>query len=150
VSPQENIKEKYIRSYYNSTNLVAKNIGTGANIYTQGQMTLRLYRTSSNYLVQLFNINDDNARIPYDLTGPYKYKIVFPLLDGTQKLAISPNPDSTKQNLGIGTLVFYITGEQAEQIMSVPAANRYFAIMTDTGDSAGQETTLYQGNVAWL
>lgn len=150
VTPQENVKERYVRSYYNSTNLVAKNIGTGANIYTQGQMTLRLYRTSSNYLVQLFNINDDNARIPYDLTGPYKYKIVFPLLDGTQKLSISPNPDSTKQNLGIGTLVFYITGEQAEQIMSVPATSRYFAIMTDTGDSAGQETTLYQGNVAWL
>ena len=150
VTPQENIKERYIRSYYNATNLVAKNIGSGANIYTQGQMTLRLYRTSSNYLVQLFNINEDNARIPYDLTGPYKYKIVFPLLDGTQKLSISPNSDSTKQNLGIGTLVFYITGDQAAQIMSVPATSRYFAIMTDAKDTSGQETTLYQGNVNWL
>jgi hypothetical protein len=34
VQQTPQIKEKYIRSYYNATNLVAKNLGTGGNIYT--------------------------------------------------------------------------------------------------------------------
>ena len=150
VSQAPVTKEKYIRSYYNATNLVAKNLGTGGNIYTQGQMTLRLNRTNNNYLVQLFRINDDNVRIPYDLTGPYKYKMVFPVGDGTGRLSISPNFDNKKQNLGIGTLVFYISGEQAMQIMQVPEAQRFFAIMTDVSGNAAQETTLYEGKVGWL
>lgn len=150
VQQTPQIKEKYIRSYYNATNLVAKNLGTGGNIYTQGQMTLRLNRTNNNYLVQLFRLNDDNVRIPYDLTGPYKYKIIFPIGDGTGRLVIAPNYDNKKQNLGIGTLVFYITGEQAQQIMQVPDASRFFAIMTDINGSAAQETTLYEGKVDWL
>lgn len=150
VTQPSTVKEKYIRSYYNATNLVAKNLGTGSNIYTQGQMTLYLNRTNNNYLVQLFNITNDNIRVPYDLTGPYKYKIVFPIGDGSNKLSIMPNSDSTHQNLGIGTLVFYITGEQAAQIMAVPAASRYFAITTDVSGTSAQETVLYQGNVAWL
>ena len=150
IQPQETVKERYVRSYYNATNLVAKNINTGATIYTQGQMTLYLNRTNNNYLIQLFNINDDNVRVPYDLTGPYKYKLVFPLNDGSSKLSISPNYDSTKQNLGIGTLVFYISGEQAKQIMNTPSTDRYFAIMTELSGSAAQETTLYEGKVDWL
>ena len=150
IQPQETVKERYVRSYYNATNLVAKNINTGATIYTQGQMTLYLNRTNNNYLIQLFNINDDNVRVPYDLTGPYKYKLVFPLNDGSSKLSISPNYDSTKQNLGIGTLVFYISGEQAKQIMNTPSTERYFAIMTELSGSAAQETTLYEGKVDWL
>ena len=149
IQQQEVIKEKFIRSYYNASQLVAKNVGTGGTVYPQGQMTLKLYRTNNNYLVQLFNMNDSNVRIPYDMTGPYKYRIVFPLNDGS-KLSISTNSDSNKQNLGIGTLVFYITGDQAVQIMNVPDADRYFAIMTDTGSSAAQDTTLYQGKVEWL
>ena len=149
IQQQETVKERYIRSYYNATQLVAKNIGTGGSVYSQGQMTLRLYRTNNNYMIQLFNITDDNIRVPYDMTGPYKYKLVFPLSDGT-KMTISPNSDSAKQNLGIGMLVFYITGEQASNIMRVPDSDRYFAVMTDVGKTAAQETTLYQGKVEWL
>ena len=84
----------------------------------------------------MFRLNDDNVRIPYDLTGPYKYKMVFPIGDGSTTISLSPNPDSKAQNLGIGTLVFYITGEQSQQIMKVPAANRYFAVMTDNGSNS--------------
>lgn len=144
------VKEKYIRSYYNATDLVAKNLGSGGNIYSQGQMTLRLNKTNNNYLIQLFKLNDDNVRIPFDLTGPYKYKMVFPVGDGSTTISLSPNPDSKAQNLGIGTLVFYITGEQAQQIMKVPAANRYFSVMTDNGSNSAQDTTLYEGKVDWL
>lgn len=150
VTQPETVKEKYIRSYYNATNLVAKNLGTGSNIYNQGQMTLYLNRTNNNYMIQLFNISADNVRIPYDLTGPYKYKMVFPIGDGSNTLSIKPNSDSTHQNLGIGTLVFYITGEQANQIMNVPDSVRYFSIMTDVSGTSAQETVLYEGKVNWL
>lgn len=149
INQPEVVKEKYVRSYYNATNLVAKNIGTGGSTYPQGQMTLRLFKTSNNYMLQLFNLDDNNIRIPYDLTGPYKYKIVFPLPDGN-KLSISPNSESGKQNLGTGTLVFYITGEQATNIMRVPDGSRYFCITTDNGGNNAQDTTLYEGLVDWI
>ena len=46
--------------------------------------------------------------------------------------------------------MFYITAENARSVMDVPESNRYFAIMTDNTGVAAQETTLYEGKVAWL
>lgn len=142
------IKEKYIRSYYDVTNLVAKNMGENAE-YPQGQMTLRLKHTNAIYRINLYNITEDNVRVPFDLTGPYKYKIVFPSINGN-KIQIRPNVDTTNQNMGVGTLAFYITGEQVKQIMNVDASERYFAITTDVKNSSAQETTLYEGLVDWI
>lgn len=151
VRQSETGKEKYIRSYYNATQLAAKNIGTGGTVYQQGQMTLGLNKSSNNYLIQLFNYNENNIRVPYDLTGPYRYKMVFAAgAEGNTTISVSPNGDSREQNLGTGTLVFYITGEQAAQIMECPEEKRYFAVMTDTSGTAGQSSTLYEGKVAWL
>ena len=112
-------------------------------------MTLRLKHTNAIYRINLYNINEDNVRVPYDLTGPYKYKIVFPSINGS-KISIRPNVDNTNINMGIGTLAFYITGEQAKQIMNVEPENRYFAIMTDLKNQSAQETTLYEGKVEWI
>jgi hypothetical protein len=64
-------------------------------------MTLFLKHTSHNYMLRLFTLNEDNIRIPFDLTGPYRYKLVFPTLNGT-KIQIRPNTDSGSLNLGIG------------------------------------------------
>ena len=127
--------------------VVAKDMGTGNTSYPQGQMTLHLGHTSNNYASQLFNIDSDNARVPYDLTGPYKYKLV--LSGNTQKITVQQSQDTVKQQLGIGVIMFYITGEQASQVMSVAEQDRYFAIMTE-GSTGGRETTLYEGKVAWL
>jgi hypothetical protein len=52
-------------------------------------------------MLRLFTLNEDNIRIPFDLTGPYRYKLVFPTLNGT-KIQIRPNTDSGSLNLGIG------------------------------------------------
>jgi hypothetical protein len=90
VASPEPQKERYIRSYYNATNLVAKNVGSGATVYNQGQMTLRLNKTGNIYGLQLFNINSDNVRVPYDLTGVYKYKLVLSSTDGGT-ISIKPN-----------------------------------------------------------
>ena len=46
--------------------------------------------------------------------------------------------------------MFYITAENARSVMDVPESSRYFAIMTDNAGVAAQETTLYEGKVAWL
>ena len=139
--------DKMIRSYYDATNLVIKDMGN-SNLYTQGQMTLYLKHTSHNYMMRLFSLNQDNIRIPYDLTGPYRYKLVFPTLSG-QKIQIFPNTDNKDLNLGIGQLVFYITESQVKQIMKVPASQRYFAIMTDTDNKDTHESTLYEGKVMY-
>lgn len=139
--------DKIIRSYYDATNLVIKDMG-GTGLYTQGQMTLFLKHTTHNYMFRLYTLNADNIRIPFDLTGPYKYKLVFPTLNGT-KIQIMPNTDSGSLNLGIGQLVFHITEEQVRQIMKVPVTQRYFAIMTDTENKDMTESTLYEGKVAY-
>ena len=123
-------KEKLVRTYYNMTSVVAKDMGTGNVSYPQGQLTLHLNRTGNNYAIQLFNINDDNVRVPYDLTGPYKYKLVLPTTDANRVITIRQSQDNTKQQMGIGTLLFYITAEQARMVMDVPSGDRYFAVGT--------------------
>ena len=150
INKQNVIKEqhdKFIRSYYDATNLVVKDMGTNA-IYTQGQMTLYLKRSSTNYMFRLFTLNQDNVRVPFDLTGPYRYLLTFPAIDGS-KIKIMPNKDSVDVQLGIGQLVFYITEQQVRRIMAVPAEERYFAITTDTDTNDSQISTLYEGKVAY-
>ena len=151
VNPRTIIKEsndRYIRSYYDATNLVVKDMGTNA-IYTQGQMTLYLKRSSSNYMFRLFTLNSDNVRVPYDLTGPFRYVLSFPALDGS-KIKIIPNKDSEDVKLGVGQLVFYITEQQVRRIMAVPDSERYFAITTDTDNNDSQISTLYEGKVEYF
>lgn len=97
----------------------------------------------------MFNINSDNVRIPYDLTGPYKYRLVLSSGDGTGQFSIKQSQNADRQQLGLGTLMFRISGEQAAQVMNVPDDKRYFAIMTDNG-SGIQDTVLYEGKVSWL
>lgn len=145
-APTENTVEKYIKSYFNVTNILMKTVD--GQLYADGQMTLRLHRTNSNYLLKLYNTSSDNTRVPMNLAGAYKYKLVFPGING--KIAISPNTDSTDYNLGNGSLIFYITGAMASQIMSIPASERYFAVMTDIENGDNYESTLYEGKVEWI
>ena len=144
---QKESNDKLIRCYYDATNIVVKDMSTNS-LYTQGQMTLHLQHTSSNYLFRLFTLNDDNVRIPFDLTGPYRYKLVFPTNKG-EKITIRPNTENTDLNLGIGQLVFFISEEFVKQIMAVPVQERYFAIMTDVEKAEQMQSTLYEGKVSY-
>lgn len=150
VQPKaETTKERYVRTYYNATNLVARGVGSGNTTYPQGQMTLQLNKTGNVYGIQLFNLNTDNIRVPYDMTGAYKYKLVLSTPDG--KVSIYPNQDSQYKNLGLGEIYFYISGDIANSVMNVPEDKRYFAVTTDLGNTgASQETVLYEGKVDWL
>lgn len=141
---KETVIEKYIKTYYDVTTLIIKDMESG-QMYTNGKMTLRLKHTNSNYMIRLYINNNENVRIPYDLTGTEKYKLVFPSISG-DKIKIYPNMDSENNNLGIGALVFYISEQNVKQIMNVPASERYFALMTDNTDMS-QESTLYEGRV---
>lgn len=137
---EETTKEKFVRSYYDVTDLVVKDVESG-NMYSQGQMTLRLKHSGSNYMLRLYELSDNNVRVPYDLSGATRYKLVFPTTSG-RNIEVFPNQDSTNYNLGIGSIVFYISDAQSKQIMGVPASDRWFSLMTDTD---GEETTLYEG-----
>ena len=143
---QQSSSPQIIREFYNVTELVVSD-GT-SNIYGQGQMTLRLNRTGSNYMIKLFQLNRDNTRSPYDLSGPYTYKMVFPGLN-QNIISISPSFDNLNTNLINGSLSFYISGDKATQIMSIPASERYFAIIIDN-NGAAENSTLYEGKVEWL
>lgn len=138
-------QSKIIRSYYDATNITIKDMND-SNIYTQGQMTLKLKHSSTNYVFRLYNLNDDNIRIPYDLTGPFRYYLIFPSNDGN-KIKIKPNADSNALNLGIGQIVFYISEENVKRIMNVSSTDRYFAIVTDSNNNDSNQSTLYEGKV---
>ena len=100
------------------------------------------------YVFRLYNLNEDNIRIPYDLTGPYRYYLVFPSNDGN-KVKIKPNADSNALNLGIGQIVFYISEENVKRIMNVSSTDRYFAIVTDSDNNDSNQSTLYEGKVEY-
>lgn len=138
----------YIREYYDVTNLVVKDMNSG-NIYSQGKMTLSLFRTSSNYAFRLYQISSDNSRVPYNLSGNINYKLVFPSAS-SGVISIYPNKDSEQYNLQNGQLIFYISQDKANAIMSVPASERYFAITTYVSGVSSEETTLYEGSVEWI
>lgn len=134
---------KIIREFYDVTELVA-NDGS-QNIYAQGRMTLYLNRTGSNYLIKLYKLNNDNSRVPYDLSGPYKYKLIFPSAAGNT-ISIYPNLDNDKTNFNNGSMSFYINKENSYAIMNVPASERYFSLVIDNSD---RTTALYEGKVEW-
>lgn len=138
----------YIREYYDTTNIVVKDMSSG-NIYSQGKMVLKLYRTSSNYAFRLYQISSDNSRVPYNLAGNINYKIVFPSAS-SGVISIMPNKDSDQYNLQNGQLIFYISQDKAKAIMSVPASERYFAITTSIDGVSSEESTLYEGSVEWV
>ena len=141
------VKEKNIRSYYDTTNILAKTENNGIS-YPQGKMVLYLKHENNNYMIRLYKLNESNIRVPYDLTGNVQYKLVFPSISGS-KIQVFPNKDSENYNLGIGSLIFYITNDIAKSIMSVPASERYFALTTHIENNQKEETTLYEGVVQW-
>ena len=144
---QRPVNPQIIREFYNVTELVATNEDNG-NIYAQGRMTLRLNRSGSNYMLKLYMLNTDNVRVPYDLSGPWKYKLVFPVITGST-ISISPSLDSNRTNFVNGSLSFYISGDNAAQIMKVPASERYFSLQIDNG-GATENSTIYEGRVEWM
>lgn len=138
------VNPKIIREFYDVTELVA-NDGS-ENIYAQGKMVLYLNHSGSNYLIKLYTLNADNTRVPYDLTGPWKYKLVFPSASGNT-ISLYPNMDNDKTNYKNGSLSFYISKDNASAIMNVPASERYFSLMIDNAEA--ESSVIYEGRVEW-
>lgn len=144
IPNQESVNQKIIKEFYDVTELVASTGNDG--IYEQGKLTLYLNHSGSNYLIKLYSINSDNVRVPYDLSGPWKYKLVFPTISG-DTIDILANLDNDKTNYGNGSLSFYISKDKASAIMSVPASERYFSLMIDNKET--ESSVIYEGNVEW-
>ena len=141
-------KPQIIREYYDVTELIVGVNDDIANVYAQGRMTLRLHRTGSNYQLRLYTLNADNTRTAFDLTGPWKYKLIFPSINGGN-IEILPNMDNAKTNFSLGSLSFYISADNAKQIMTVPMSERYFALIIDNG-GIDVNSTIYEGKVEWV
>ena len=141
---QQSVNSKIIKEFYDVTELVA-NDGS-ENIYAQGKLTLKLNHSGSNYLIKLYAIGEDNTRVPYDLTGPWKYKLVFPSVTNNM-IEIFANLDNDKTNYGNGSLSFYISKDRASAIMSVPISERYFSLMIDNDEA--ENSVIYEGKVDW-
>ncbi|MBO6271811.1 hypothetical protein J6O48_03410 [bacterium] len=52
-------------------------------------------------MFRLYTLNENNARIPYDLTGPYRYKLIFPTTSSL-KIEIYPNVENSNLDYSIG------------------------------------------------
>ena len=57
--------------------------------------------------------------------------------------------DNAKTNFSLGSLSFYISADNAKQIMAVPMSERYFALIIDNG-GIDVNSTIYEGKVEWV
>lgn len=143
---QVNVEKEYVVQYCHANNLLVKDPNSD-RVYEQGKFTLKLYRRSQQYKFRLYVLNDDNIRIPYDMSGFDSYMLEFPSVVSGSVEQIQPVYSSQSTNLKAGQLMFYISSEKAARIMQVPSSERRFSIVTYSG---GQQTTLYEGYVDWL
>lgn len=144
-----NSNETYVRTFYNAMDIVIKDVANN-KVYSQGSMILYLFKSTTDYLFQLYKVDSNTGvRTPFDLTGPYSYKLVFPLTNGSGKLEKSPLLNNIQTKLGLGTLLFNLTENDVKNIMSVPSADRYFAIIIDNSKNNIENTTLYEGHVEY-
>lgn len=154
ITPQDsqnkNDNEKIVRTFYNATNIVIKDLSNTNKVYSQGSMILYLFKTTTNYLFQLYVVDPNSGvRVPFDLTGPYSYKLIFPILGGSGKIEKDPLLTNLETNLGLGTLLFNITENEVKQIMEVPSSERYFALIIDNSANKIENSTLYEGLVEY-
>lgn len=146
--------EKNIRAYYSNQNIVVKQQGSDT-VQNTTNIVLQLYRKSHNYRFNIYVIQQDNTRIPYDMSGLQEYKLSFPVLNtsgtgiSSKDLEIFPVMTSIDTNLTMGQIMFYITEAQVKQIMSVPASERYFSFMTHN-QNGQDESTIFEGTVQYL
>lgn len=143
---QINTQKEYITQFCYNNNLLVKDPNSDIS-YEQGRYTLKLFRRSSQYRFRLYELNADNIRVPYDLTGFSDYRLVFPsVVSGTyEECKMVTSSQST--DLKSGQLMFYISSEMASRIMQVPASERRFSIITGSGAT---ESTVFEGYVDWL
>lgn len=142
---KQSLTEKMIKTYYDTTNITVKSDG---NTYQQGKMTLYLHHDGNNYMFKLYDTNQDGSKIPLDLSGNNEYKITFPSISSSS-IQIFPNKNSQNYNLSLGSLIFYITKDQAKAIMEVPRSERYFSIKTHIPYNNAEESVIYEGTVEW-
>lgn len=144
-----NANERYIRTFYNANDIVIKDVTNSGQVYTQGNMILYLFKTTTDYLFQLYKNDSNGVRVPFDLTGPYNYKLIFPTKSGNGKIEKTPVLSNVQTNLGLGTLLFNITEDEVKRIMEVTSSDRYFAIVCDNSDNKTENTTIYEGHVEY-
>lgn len=129
------LKSKYVKVFYNSTQITLDENGTA---YDNGTYTLQLSRAPKNYKF-VFKQRDFNNNLKYfDLSDSY-YKLYVKESNGNE-IVIDPTY-SNNMNLGIGELEFTLNVNTINKLREVNPEDRYISIITYNTD--GSMSTLY-------
>lgn len=129
------LKSKYVKVFYNSTQITLDENGTA---YDNGAYTLQLSRAPKNYKF-VFKQRDFNNNLKYfDLSDSY-YKLYVKESNGNE-IVIDPTY-SNNMNLGIGELEFTLNINTINKLKEVDPADRYISIVTYNTD--GSMSTMY-------
>lgn len=112
---------------------------------------LNLVNGPANYMFTVQS-RESGSLIPVNLSSPSQdYKLVFPLVGrGGKTITIYPLSTSTttKYSKTDGKLLYYITAEQANQIMSA-VGDKIFYIIAENKNNTNNDQTIFQGKVQW-
>jgi hypothetical protein len=138
VSVNDNRKSKFVKVYYDSTNIL---LNMNNEIVPQGTGPLFLKRGDGTYKFSFDRINN-NAGGEYqnvDLSGVYNYGLLF-ILDDDTKIEIPPTY-STNMNTTLGELEFKLMGDQIDTLLK--QSNNTYSIIIKNPD--GSKYTFYEG-----
>lgn len=129
------LKSKYVKVFYNSTQIMLDENGAA---YDNGTYTLQLSRAPKNYKF-IFKQRDFNNNVKYfDLSDSY-YKLYVKESNGNE-IVIDPTY-SNNMNLGIGELEFTLNVNTINKLREVNPEDRYISIITYNTD--GSMSTMY-------
>lgn len=130
ANTQSNLKTKYIKMFYNSTNIFLDSNGNTAD---NGTYTLQLSQAPKSYKF-MFKQEDINGNKNYlDLTGSY-YKLYT--RDANKKEIIIEPTYSSNMNLTFGELEFNIGSNNLIRLKDVPVENRVMSIVVCNSDNS--------------
>ena len=130
-----NIKSKYVKVFYNSSQILLDENGV---VYNNGTYQLVLSRAPKNYKF-VFKQKDFNDNIKYfDLTDSY-YKLYVKESNGNE-IIIEPTY-SNNMNLALGELEFNFNNNIINKLRAVSSEDRYISIVSYNSD--GSISTMY-------
>lgn len=135
ITPTQTQKVKYVKVYYDATNIVLDSDGYE---YTQGTGPLYLKRGGGYYKFNFYNLKDDE-KFPIDLSGMYGYRLCATLSNGEKITVDSSN--STNMNTTLGQLEFKLSDSQVESMLN-SSSNDYTIQLKNVDDTF---YTFYQG-----
>lgn len=137
VASNIGIKEtKYVKVFYNNTDVVLNEDNT---VYAQGSGPLFLTNNDSVYKFSFEKFDNEGKQLSVDLTG-FQYFLSFNIANG--KTISAPATYSANMNTTAGELEFFVTQDQANQVLSNTYDTNFYVLVKN---SDGSKYTFYTG-----